>query len=170
MRHIQDVFKLIIFAVMFCSILYLSGMCLAQTKYTVIRVIDGDTLFVEDAGGIRYKIRLGVIDCPEKKQPWGSVAKKYMEAQLLNKKVVLKNIQKIPDRYNRPIVIVFYKGENMNLKLIAKGLAEVYTGKQPKGVNLKPYYKEQMKARAKLMCMWGEEKYISPSDWRKGKR
>ena len=41
----------------------------------VIGVTDGDTIKVLRTGNEQVKIRLAGVDCPERKQPWGTKAK-----------------------------------------------------------------------------------------------
>ena len=38
---------------------------------TVLRIIDGDTIHVRDMAGTPHRIRLAMIDAPEKAQPYG---------------------------------------------------------------------------------------------------
>ena len=51
----------------------------------VVAVIDGDTITVEQGEGIRVKIRLWGIDCPESDQPWGDRATAFTTEKCLGK-------------------------------------------------------------------------------------
>jgi endonuclease YncB( thermonuclease family) len=49
------------------------------TEGRVVRIVDGDTIVVEGQG-IRQKVRLSVIDAPERDQPWGNTASPILRA------------------------------------------------------------------------------------------
>ena len=63
----------------------LFALCISQQAFAVaivgrvMRVSDGDTVWVTDAAKLKHKVRLNRIDAPEKDQPWGkeSAAKRY---------------------------------------------------------------------------------------------
>lgn len=44
----------------------------------VVKIPDGDTLTILDAGKRQHKIRLADIDAPETKQPFGSRSKQFL--------------------------------------------------------------------------------------------
>ena len=46
----------------------------------VVGVSDGDTITVLDAGKAQHIVRLGGIDAPERKQPFGSAAKEALSS------------------------------------------------------------------------------------------
>ena len=65
--------------------------------YKVIGIKDGDT-FVVLIDGKELVIRLEHIDCPEKKQPFGTKAKQFASDLCFGKNVLLKHVmfQKLP--------------------------------------------------------------------------
>ena len=113
-------------------------------QFKVVRVYDGDT--VKAIGlDIEIKVRLIGIDAPEtskKKgqpgQPYSQTAKEYLAGLVLNKVVDVKGYGTGP--YNRILGVISLDCQNINLKLVESGLAEVYQGKPPKGFDLEPYY------------------------------
>lgn len=103
--------------------LFIPLLDLAQLQGKVVAVADGDsfTLLVNHT---QIKIRLHGIDCPEKKQDFGNVAKNYLSGLVIGKVVVVKKMNK--DRYGRTVGIVFVDGLNVNEALLKAGLAWHY--------------------------------------------
>ena len=139
--------------------------------FTVIRIFDGDTIRVRGAG-LEFKVRLVGIDAPEMGrkgqpgQPFSQRAKQAISQLIYKKEVELKQYGE--GGYNRILAEVFSDGQNVNLKMIRAGLAEVYQGKPAPGLNVAVYRKEQDIARKKNSGMWSlGDKYLSPRKWRK---
>jgi micrococcal nuclease len=130
----------------------------------VVRVLDGDTIEVlVDKKPIR--IRLADIDCPEKKQPFGNAAKKYVLEVAAHEIVTVDARSK--DRYGRTIGEVFLpSGESLNRLLIRDGYAWHY----------KKYSKDKTlaelenQARGSRVGLWQDKAPIAPWDWRHKKR
>jgi hypothetical protein len=85
----------------------------------VERVVDGDTIIVKE-----NSVRLLGINCPEKGERYYEEAKEFLENSVLNKKVRLEGIEN--DMYFRKLRYVFLGNENINLKIVDEGLANVY--------------------------------------------
>jgi len=107
-----------------------------ESEYTnlvkVLRVIDGDTIEIEDLG----KVRLIGIDTPETVDPrkpvqcFGKEASGKAKEMLLGKKVHLESdpTQGDKDKYNRALRYVFLEdGTNFNKWMIENGYAHEYT-------------------------------------------
>jgi len=90
----------------------------------VTEVVDGDTL---DINGTR--IRLALVDTPERGQSGFDEAKKFVESLCLEKKGELDvdNGQRRGDRYGREIGVVYCEGINVNEKLMNNRLARILT-------------------------------------------
>jgi micrococcal nuclease len=88
----------------------------------VTHIVDGDTL---DINGIR--IRLSLVDTPERGQPGFREAKDYVSSLCLGKKGELDvdDGQRRGDRYGREIGKVYCNGININEKLINEQLARI---------------------------------------------
>lgn len=88
----------------------------------VTKVVDGDTL---DINGTR--VRLALVDTPERGQPGFFEAKKFVESLCLGKKGELDvdNGQRRGDRYGREIGVVYCDGLNANEKLISGKFARI---------------------------------------------
>lgn len=89
-----------------------------QEEKIVTKIIDGDTVVVE--GG--EKIRLLGIDCDERGYECYDEARLYIEEVLLGKKVVLEQDGEDKDMYGRSLRYIFLDGQNINTKMVAKGL------------------------------------------------
>lgn len=90
----------------------------------VTKVIDGDTL---DINGTR--IRLALIDTPERNQMGYDKAKNFVESLCLGKKGELDvdSGQRRGDRYGREIGVVYCDGINTNAKIMANKMAKILT-------------------------------------------
>ena len=141
-------------------------------QFRVIGVYDGDSIRAT-GHDIDIKVRLVGIDAPELKrekhkpgQPFGQKAKKFLTRMVLNKQVFIKGYGLGP--YNRILAVVYVDRKNINLELIKAGLAEVYRGKSPRGLDLSPYLTAEAQAKSQRRGMWSlGDRYISPKAWRK---
>ena len=130
----------------------------------VVRVLDGDTIEVlVEKKPIR--IRLAEIDCPEKNQPFGQVAKKYV-LKIAAHEIVTVHF-KTKDRYGRTIgEVILPDGDSLNRLLIRDGYAWHY----------KKYSKDESlaelenQARKDGVGLWQDNNPIAPWQWRRGKR
>lgn len=141
-------------------------------KFKVIKVYDGDT-FMAEGHNIKIMARLVGIDTPEKAnkrkqkpgQPYSQKAGEYLAKMILNKTIKIKSYG--IESYNRLLTEVFAGNRNVNLELLRAGFAEVYNGKLPKGFDIAPYRKAEMKAKESKKGIWSlGSKYISPKKWR----
>jgi len=136
---------------------------LANFSGECVGVSDGDTIKVM-RGGTAVKVRLLGIDCPEKKQDFGSKAKQATSDMVFGKTVDVKEAGQ--DKYGRTLGTVFAEGKNVNLELVKAGLAWHY----------KQYSKDEAlskaeaEARAAKIGLWSMPA-VPPWEWRKqGKR
>ena len=59
---------------------FLAGVVHAATlEGKAINVADGDTITLLDAANKQYKIRIGGIDAPERKQPYSNRSKQHLD-------------------------------------------------------------------------------------------
>lgn len=93
-------------------------------KYYVIKIVDGDTIYVS---GIDTRIRLIGINTPEihngSLQCYGPEASDYLEGLILGKYVGLESdaASGDVDKYGRLLRYVYYNGENVNQKILLEG-------------------------------------------------
>ncbi len=127
----------------------------------VIKIRDGDTIEILHEGK-PLAIRLAHIDCPEKKQPFGNVAKQFTSTLCFGQMVTVQNENEF-DRYGRMIgVIINNTNDTVNLELVRAGFAWHYK----KYSKDKLYSETEIKARVKKIGLWADPKPIPPWDWR----
>ncbi len=130
--------------------------------YKVIGVKDGDT-FVVLIDGKEQIIRLEHIDCPEKKQPFGTMAKQFASDLCFGKNVMLNHNNKY-DRNNRLIAeAILVNGMNINKELVSNGLAWHFK----KYSDSQEYAELEINARKNRIGIWSELNPTAPWDWRK---
>ncbi|AEH07296.1 nuclease (SNase domain-containing protein) [Methanothermococcus okinawensis IH1] len=140
----------------------------------VIKITDGDTIWVMDKNGKKYKIRLLGVDTPEiyhKNSPekfyinnhpisnitylkvWGYKAKDYAERMLGNKTVIVVFDNEAPRKgyYGRYLAYIFIDGDDFNEELLKNGYARVYVS----NFELKTkYLKEERYAKEHKIGLW----------------
>ncbi len=65
----------------------------------VVKITDGDTLYVLDDNYQQHKIRLAGIDAPERKQAYGLASRKHLASIVAGKQVTVEYQKR--DRYGR---------------------------------------------------------------------
>ena len=120
----------------------------------VVAITDGDTLTILTTDRVQHRVRLAGIDTPEKRQPFGQVAKNHLSS-LVNGQTVKVNYYK-RDRYGRIIGKVLANGADAGLRQIEAGLAWHY--KQYQGEQDAPdrarYANVETEARAAQRGLW----------------
>jgi len=133
-----------------------------QTGYKVIGIKDGDT-FVLLIEGKEQVVRLAHIDCPEKKQPFGTKAKQFASDLCFGKYVTLITNNKY-DRNKRLIAeILLPDGRNINKELVKNGLAWHFK----KYSTNDEYAKIEIETRINKIGLWSDPNPIAPWNWRK---
>ncbi len=95
-----------------------SSKCLARSEVFVTKIIDGDTIVVEEG----EHIRLLSIDADEAGYPCYESAKNRLEKLVLNKEIRLEKDKTDVDKYKRCLRYVFLDKQNINLQLVKEGL------------------------------------------------
>src|SRR5215472_5489537 len=122
----------------------------------VVSVLDGDTIDVLHNGQAE-RIRLNGIDAPEKGQPYGKRAKRFL-ADLVAGKTVTIHSYKL-DRHKRTVGdVLLADGTNLNRELVKAGLAWWYK-KYSKDETLGALEQEAREAKRGL---WAETNPIPP--------
>lgn len=136
--------------------------------YTVVNVVDGDTIKVSKSGTTE-KVRMIGVDTPESVHPdasrnseSGKKASKFTEKKLSGKTVGLEFDVQQRDQYGRLLAYVYVGDKMFNKTLLRKGYAQVAT--YPPNVKyVDDFTKIQKKARKNNKGLWGEdEKQSSP--------
>jgi len=147
--------------------LSISLFSLAAATFTgkVVGVSDGDTVSVMREGRA-LKDRLHGIDCPEKKQPFGTKAKQFTSDLAFGKEGEVR--VKDTDRYGRIVgEIILPGGLSLNKELVYVGLAWWYRRYAPNDRTLKAL---EAGARAEKKGLWADKNPIPPWEWRKMQR
>ena len=135
-----------------------------EYEATVLKVIDGDTIYIKSEKG-RKKVRLRYIDAPEIKQPYGDMARIFLVNELDDKRITVNSDYK--DRYGRDIgdIYVYNKNEAIyiNAKLIKSGNAWVYKTYRENTylMNLENIAKDNK------LGLWKDKSPIKPWEFRK---
>lgn len=143
--------------------------CAANTDTLQDSIIRGKVIGIKDGDTIdilhnekKLTIRLAHIDCPEKKQPFGAAAKKFMSEKCFGKAVIIEHNNKY-DRNKRLIgEIINSSGENLNKELVKAGLAWHY--KQYSSDTA--YANLENEARKNKVGLWIEINATPPWKWR----
>ena len=132
----------------------------------VVSVTDGDTIKVFNAEHGQVKIRLYGIDTPEKAQPYGKAAGKYLASLIAGATVEIESVTK--DRYGRTVGIVWGNETNINQEMVRAGYAWVYQRYCDK-----PFcdYWLILENEAKIdkLGLWQESNPVPPWEWRRRK-
>jgi micrococcal nuclease len=117
----------------------------------VKRVIDGDTLILED----NTEIRLVGVNAPEKNDPYYFEATNFTKKLVENKKVTLEYDAYTSDRFGRVLAYVIVGDKNLSLELVKNGLAKVaiYEDRR-KLIYQDDLLKFQESAKSKKLGVW----------------
>ncbi|CAB49969.1 thermonuclease family protein [Pyrococcus abyssi] len=149
--------------------------CLSQPKELhgkVVKVVDGDTVYVKLSNGETVKVRLIGIDAPELEEDlmrpgeypgihnlsclvkYGYIAKEFLKNYTLGKDVTLifDSIQGRKDKYGRLLAYLYINGTDVNAELVKMGLARVFYEK--KFDKIKEYSELEDEARKRRQNLW----------------
>lgn len=131
--------------------------------YTVTKVIDGDTFWVDDGSEKGRKVRLIGVDAPETRRTarkavgyYAKESREFMKALLLNREVRLEFDAAPRDRYGRTLAYVYlHDGTFVNAELLKLGYAMVMTV-PPNVRHAEDFLHLQVEARRRGMGLWKE--------------
>lgn len=127
--------------------------------WTVVEVLDGDTIRVERQGRADT-VRLLGIDTPETHDPrktvecFGPEAASYTQAQLLGRAVQLEADIETRDRYHRRLAYVIVDGERFNDELLRRGYARLLVI-EPNHAHARAMLREELDAKRAGRGLWG---------------
>lgn len=136
----------------------------------IVRVIDGDTVTLQDQYQTLHKIRLAGIDAPESAMPYGQAATLFLTAMVSGKDVEAVTYKQ--DRYGRTIATLMLGTQDINLAMIQAGLAwhfKHYAKEQP-AAQARTYAQAEEIARAQHLALWQDSDPTAPWDWRADRR
>jgi len=144
----------------FClSLGLLAGYVNAAELFRVTKVIDGDTIVLEDGEHVRY---IG-MDTPEKGRPYYGEAKRENERLVKGKTVKLEYDVGKTDRYGRTLAYVYVDEIFVNAELVKDGYAVLLTV-PPNVKHVDEFRALQEGARKGKRGIWG----LAPSDSNSG--
>lgn len=126
----------------------------------VVGVKDGDTFSILYEGKAQT-VRLLHVDCPEKRQPFGSAAKQFASDLCFGKTVRVIR-QKKTDRYKRFLAEVFVGSVCVNKALVENGYAWHFTRYSSDA----GYAQLEQYARQRKVGLWSEPGPTPPWEWR----
>ena len=132
-----------------------------EVSGVVTRVSDGDTIWVQDAKGLRHKIRMLDIDAPESTQAFGGESTARLKSLIGGKQVKVTYSE--TDKYGRLLGTVWLGGEDVNLKMVAEGMAWCYHYSRNER-----YAAAQDASRARRAGLWANPNAQDPWAYRKG--
>ena len=133
----------------------------------VVKVADGDTITVLDAANVQHRIRLDKIDAPEKGQPFGEAARKYLAAFVAGKDVEIEWTK--PDKYGRILGTVWAMipvRTDVNLQMVKDGFAWHYKHFD----STSSYAAAETAARVAGRGLWQDTASTPPYAFRKAKK
>ena len=145
------------------SISFLLGLAphvYADFSGKVVGVIDGDSIRVL-RNGKAEQVRLRGIDCPERKQAFGTRAKQFTSELVFGKDVTVK--EKGRDRYGRTLgEVILSDGRSLNHELLKAGYAWWFR-RYSKDVRLGDLEDE---ARLAQRGLWADPDPVPPWEFR----
>ena len=136
----------------------------------VVRVADGDTITVLDAQMQQHKIRLAGIDAPERRQAFGQRSREFLASLVAAQQVEVETEK--TDKYGRSVGKVLLQGRDVNLAVVAAGLAwhyKEYESEQSPADRLL-YSNAEQEARDLRKGLWVDPAPEAPWDWRRNGR
>lgn len=129
--------------------------------YQVVRVVDGDTVILSD-GNIQFTLRIAGLDAPEKKQPYGQEAKKFLNDLIMGHPVKVQPLRRGIDPYGRSLGHLYIGPQDVGVALIQAGLSFYYrpgcvdypVNKKKYDYDPRIYVEAEIKAHKKRQGMW----------------
>lgn len=136
----------------------------------VVGVADGDTLTVLDETKTMHKVRLEGLDCPEKKQAFGTQAKWNLSKLAFGKPAEV--IYKKRDRYQRVLGKVMVEGKDVGLEQIKAGLGWHYRqyAKEQQPDDRVTYSDAEAAAKSAKQGLWTEPEPVAPWEFRRQRK
>ncbi len=126
------------------------------TQALVTRVIDGDTIELENGERVRYLL----IDTPEstqnKNECWGEEAALYNRQLVEGETVNLEYDQECSDNYGRLLAYVSLEGSDINALLLERGYACLLHIPPNGNERVDEYQALETTAQTKEFGMWGQ--------------
>ncbi len=149
-------------------LVFLSLAALADTVTgKVVKITDGDTLYVLDTNYQQHKVRLARIDAPEREQAYGLASRKHLLSIVAGKQVTVEYQKR--DRYGRIVGKVLLDGIDVCLEQVKVGFAWHYKKYQHEqsAEDQRLYADAENKARNERLGLWRENNPNPPWEYRR---
>lgn len=127
---------------------------------TVVTVIDGDSLIVQDAAKKRYRVSLADIDAPEPKQPFWVRSARSLAALCYRKEAQVEWSRS--DSGKRKAGHVICAGRDASVEQVRRGMAWASPKATGPGMAL---YEAEAYARLRMIGLWADDKAVPPWEW-----
>ena len=124
---------------------------------TVVAVIDGDTLVVEDAAKKKHKVRLAEIDAPERGQRFWMESSRSLRALCFRKNAEVEWSER--DAHKRVIGYVRCDGRDANAEQLRRGMA---WGSPKSARPTSGLYEMESYARLRRIGLWADDDAVPP--------
>jgi len=151
---------------LFVIVVFATSARAAEYVGKVVGISDGDTLTLLTPEKQQVKVRLGEIDTPESRQPYGNRARQALSDLAFGKQARI--VVQDTDRYGRTVGRVYVGNVDVNAEMVRQGAAWVYR-KYAKDQRL---YALEDEAKAARRGLWGlpEADRTPPWEWRQAER
>lgn len=126
----------------------MTGLFVGEETLVVERVIDGDTIVLENG----ERVRLLGMDTPERGQRYWLEAKRFLEEKVLDRTVKLEKDVEDKDKYGRLLRWIFAGDDFVNLQLVQEGYARTLFYEEVKYRDT--LLRAEAGARAKGLKIW----------------
>jgi endonuclease YncB( thermonuclease family) len=158
--------------VIILQILLLTGTaCAGRTVEGVVRAVyDGDTVLLATREESRLKVRLYGIDAPETNkpdtpgQPFGDISRRTLMFKIMGRRVTAEIVD--IDQYKRAVAVIIYQGRDINLEMVAEGMAWAYRH-YLQGAYASEYIGAEERARSQRTGIWRKSNPLPPWEFRK---
>jgi micrococcal nuclease len=138
---------IIVILIIISGIIYynLTGNTITQKQVKIVRIIDGDTLEIENG----MKLRLKGINTPEKSTIFYDEAKSFIQF-LENSSVIIESYGS--DKYGRILAQIYFNNRLINEEILANGLGTLYY--YEKDLHYDELLEAEKKARENHIGLW----------------
>ena len=134
-----------------------------ESEATVTRIVDGDTVELDDGRKVRYLL----VDTPESTggatDCFGTNAKTFNSDLVLNKKVSLSYDVECEDRFGRTLAYVYVDGQEVNTLMIERGYGCVLHISPDGDSRVEEFEGLQLEAMRANRGLWGECDPLPPA-------
>lgn len=128
---------------------------------TVVTIIDGDTLVIQDAAKKHHVVRLAEIDAPEPKQRFYMQSSRALARMCLHKTAKVEWSQR--DEHKRYLGYVNCAGTDANAEQLKHGMA---WGSPKSTKPTSALYELEAYARLRRIGLWRDENPVAPWEFR----